>query len=112
MVNQGLQRVAERVLGVNCLGEPRLAQLDRAHEGPRSLRGAVGEREVRVLVPLANQFPEVPRAKIELRDDLVPDIRVFPEIGCHARWHIPPGFDTEGCSQGPATHYATRTRRR
>ena len=60
VVNQGLQRVAERVLGVNRLCEPSLAQLDGAYEGPRSFRGAVGEREVRVLVPLANQLPQVP----------------------------------------------------
>src|SRR6266513_553925 len=46
VVDQGLQRVAERVLGVNRLCEPSLAQLDGAHEGPRSFRGAVGEREV------------------------------------------------------------------
>ena len=77
MVDQGLQRVTERVLGVNRLCEASLAQLDGAHEGPRSFRGAVGEREVRVLVPLANKPPQVPRAKIVLRDDLVPDIRVF-----------------------------------
>jgi hypothetical protein len=50
VVDQGLQRVAERVLGVNRLCEPSLAQLDGAHEGPRSFQGAVGEREVRVLV--------------------------------------------------------------
>ena len=60
MVDQGLQRVAKRVLGVNRLCEPSLAQLDGAHEGSRSFRGAVGEREVRVLVPLANQLPQVP----------------------------------------------------
>src|SRR3984893_8063840 len=35
-----------------------------------------------------------------LRDDVVPDIRVFLEIGCHARWHVRPGFDTEGFGQG------------
>ena len=57
MVDQGLQRIAERELGVNRLCEPSLAQHDGAHEGPRSFRGAVGEREVRVLVPLANQLP-------------------------------------------------------
>jgi hypothetical protein len=67
-VDEGLERVAERVLGVNRLCEPSLAQLDGAHEGPRSFRGAVGEREVRVLVPLANQLPQVPQAKIVLRD--------------------------------------------
>ena len=55
MVDQGLQRVTERVLGVNHPCEPSLAQLDGAHEGSGSFRGAVGEREVRVLVPLANQ---------------------------------------------------------
>jgi hypothetical protein len=61
VVDQGLQRLAKRVLGVNRLCEPGLAQLDGAHEGPRSFRGAVGEREVRVLVPLAiNQLPQVP----------------------------------------------------
>ena len=54
VVDQGLQRV------VNRLCESGLAQLDGAHEGPRSFRGAVGEREVRVLVPLANQLPQVP----------------------------------------------------
>jgi hypothetical protein len=36
VVDQGLQRVAERILGVNRLCEPSLAQLDGAHEGPRS----------------------------------------------------------------------------
>src|SRR6202011_3643889 len=51
VVGQGLQRVATRVLGVNRLCASSLAQLDGAHEGPRSFRGAVGEREVRVLVP-------------------------------------------------------------
>jgi hypothetical protein len=54
VVDQGLQCVAERVLGVNRLCEPGLPQLYRAHEGPRSFRNTVGEREVRVLVPLAN----------------------------------------------------------
>ena len=63
VVDQGLQRVKERVLGVNRLCEPSLAQLDGAHERPRSFRGAVSEREIRVLVPLANQLPKVPRAK-------------------------------------------------
>ncbi len=52
VVDQGLQRVTERVLGVNRPCEPSLAQLDGAYEAPRSFRGAVGEREVRVLVPL------------------------------------------------------------
>jgi hypothetical protein len=99
-LDQGLRRVAERVLGVNRLCEPSLAQLDGAHEDPRSFRGAIGEREVRVLVPLANQLLQVPRAKIVLRDYLAPDIRVFLEVGCHARWHVRPGFDTEGFSQG------------
>jgi hypothetical protein len=57
MVDQRLQRVAKRVLGINRLCEPSLAQLDGAHEGPRSFRGAIGEREVRMLVPVANQLP-------------------------------------------------------
>lgn len=83
MVDQGLQCITERVLGVNRPCEPSLAQLDGAYEGPRSFRSAVGEREVRVLIPLANQLAQVPRAKIVLRDNLVPDIRVFLEVGCH-----------------------------
>jgi|GraSoi2013_100cm_1033763.scaffolds.fasta_scaffold353112_1 hypothetical protein len=57
LVDQGLQRVAERVFGVNRLCKPSLAQLDGAHEGPKSFPGAVGEREVRALIPLANQLP-------------------------------------------------------
>jgi hypothetical protein len=50
VVNQRLQRDAERDFGVNRLGEPSLPQLDGAHECPRSFRGAIGEREIRVLV--------------------------------------------------------------
>jgi len=65
VVDQGLQPVTERVLGVNRPCEPGLAQLDGAHEGSRSFRGAVGEREIRVLVPVANQLSQVPRAKKE-----------------------------------------------
>src|SRR6266404_9161445 len=56
VVDQGLQPVTERVLGVNRPCEPSLTQLDRAHEGSRSCRSAIGEREVRVLVPVANQL--------------------------------------------------------
>jgi hypothetical protein len=37
-VDQGLQRVAERILGVNCLCEPSLAQLDGAYHGISSKR--------------------------------------------------------------------------
>jgi hypothetical protein len=98
-VDQGLQGVTERVLGVNRPCEPGLAQLDCAHEGSRSFRGAEGERKVRVLVPSPNQLPQLLRAKIVLRDDLVPDIRVFLEVGCHARWHVRSGFDTESFGQ-------------
>jgi len=100
LVDQGLQRVTERVLGINRPCEPSLAQLDGAYESSRSFRGAVSEREVRVLIPLANQLPQVPRAKTVLRDDPVPDIDVFLEVGRHARWHVRSGFHTESFSQG------------
>ena len=53
-----------------------------------------------VLIPLANQLLQVPRAKTVLRDDPVPDIDVFLEVGRHARWHVRSGFDTEGFGQG------------
>jgi hypothetical protein len=56
-VDQGLQGVAERVLGVNRPCETGLAQLDCAHEGSRSCRSAIREREVHVLVPSPNQLP-------------------------------------------------------
>src|SRR5260370_40917216 len=100
VVNQRLQCVAERDLGINCLCEPGLAQLDGAHEGPRSLRGAISEREVRMLVALANQLPQVSRPKIVLCDDLVPDTRVFSDGCCQARWRVRPCFDAEGFGDG------------
>src|SRR5260370_8475601 len=74
VVNQRLQCVAERDLGINCLCEPGLAQLDGAHEGPRSLRGAISEREVRMLVALANQLPQLSRPTTLLSAYLVPSI--------------------------------------
>src|SRR5258708_10623323 len=48
-----------------------------------------------------------------LRDDLVPNIRVFLEVGCHACWYVRPGFDTErfGHSRpniAPLEHVAVR----
>ena len=100
MVDQRLQCVAKRVLGINRLCEPRLPQLDGAYKDPRSCRSAISEREVRMLVPMANQLPHVPRAKIVLCDDPVPHIRVFIEVCCHARWHVRPDFDTEGFGDG------------
>jgi hypothetical protein len=72
-----LQRVTERLLGINRLCEPSLVQLDRAHESSRAFRSAVGKGEVGMLIPMTNQRMQVPRSKIVLRDDLIPDIRIF-----------------------------------
>src|SRR5205085_881514 len=80
--------------------EPGLPQLDGAHEGPRSFRGAISEREVRMLVPLADQLPQVARAEIVLCDDPAPNIRVFIEVCCHARWRVRSGFDAERFCDG------------
>ena len=59
VVDQRLQCVAERCLSINRFCEPGLAQLDGADEGARSRGGTKGKREVRMLVPLANQLPKV-----------------------------------------------------
>src|SRR6201987_1073676 len=96
MVNQRLQRVTERNLGIDNLCEARLAQLDGTHEGPRSHRGAIRESEVGMLVPLTDQLPQAPRAKTILCDDFVPDLGVFREVCRHTRRRVRSSLDAKG----------------
>ena len=49
---------------------------------------------------MTNQLPQVPRSQTVLCDDSDPGVRVILEVGCHARWHVRPGLDTERFSQG------------
>jgi hypothetical protein len=51
VVDEGLQRVTERVLGINSPRESSLAKLDGSRKGLRSFRSAIGEGKVCVLVP-------------------------------------------------------------
>jgi len=90
-----VQRVAERLLGINRLCGPSLAQLDRAHESSRAFRSTVGKGEVGMLVAMTNQRPQVPRSKVVFRADLVPGIRIFLDVGSHAHWRVRPGLYAE-----------------
>src|ERR1700757_960728 len=102
VVDERLQCVAERVFGVDGFGEPGLAQLDRAHEGSGSFRRTVGEREVRVLVTLADQFAQAQRAKAVLGDYAVQHVGILGEVGGQTHGRIRSGVDTEGFGQrGP-----------
>jgi len=75
--------------------DPALAQLDRAHESSRAFRSTVGKGEVGMLVAMTNQRPQVPRSKVVFRDDLVPGIRIFLDVGSHAHWRVRPGLYAE-----------------
>jgi len=76
---------------------PAWRSFDGAHEGPRSLRGRHKRtRSPHVGSPWANQLPARFFATEDRNfcDDLVPDIRVFSEVCCQARWACPALFLT------------------
>jgi len=87
VVDERLQRVAERLLGVDGFGEPGLAQLDGTHEGARPFGCVVGEREIRVLITVTDQLTQTQWAEAVLGDDSIPQVGVVGKIGGQA----PPG---------------------
>jgi hypothetical protein len=99
VVDERLRGVAECMLGINNFGEPRLAQFDGTDKGLWPCRRSVGEREVRVLVTVADQFAQAQRTKAVLVDDAVPQTGVVGGVAGQNHRSIQSGLDADGSGQ-------------